>query len=115
MTPSKRYGGIATAVAVVAAVGLWWVFRLNLAILWIVALGLATFVMYGIDKQQARRSGLRVPENLLHLLALAGGAIGGWLGMLVFRHKIRHPIFYVVLALGTLVDAALVWFAVRGA
>ena len=29
----------------------------------------------------------RVPEMVLHILALAGGSLGAWLGMRLFRHK----------------------------
>jgi uncharacterized membrane protein YsdA (DUF1294 family) len=115
VSPYKLYGGISIALATVAGAALWWVLRPNLLIVWIVALSIATFVMYGVDKLQARRTGLRVPEKVLHVLALLGGAIGGWAGMLLFRHKIRHPIFFVVLGLGTVVDVALVWILVRGA
>ena len=34
-----------------------------------------------------------MPEKTLFLLALLGGACGGWLGMRVFRHKTKHWYF----------------------
>lgn len=68
---------------------------------WIIALSVATFAAYGWDKAQAKRERQRIPEKRLHGLALAGGFVGGWLGMVVFRHKTRKPIFKVVLAIGT--------------
>ena len=49
-------------------------------------------------KSQARRGSWRIPENGLHGLALAGGAIGGWVGLLGLRHKTRHAVFPLVLA-----------------
>jgi uncharacterized membrane protein YsdA (DUF1294 family) len=112
VSPYKLYGGVAAALALAIGATFWWLFGLSLVVVWIAALGTATFLMYGLDKLQARRSGLRVPENILHLLALIGGAIGGWAGMLAFRHKTRHPLFYVVLGLGTIVDLALLRYLI---
>jgi uncharacterized membrane protein YsdA (DUF1294 family) len=64
---------------------------------WVLAASLATFVLYGVDKAQAKRNGLRVPEDLLHLLALVGGFPGGFAGRAAFRHKTRKPVFAWVL------------------
>ena len=65
---------------------------------WLGAWSVATFAAYAIDKSQARRGSWRIPENGLHGLALAGGAIGGWVGLLGLRHKTRHAVFPLVLA-----------------
>ena len=72
---------------------------------YIVGLGLITFVIYGYDKLQAKRGGRRVPERTLLLLALAGGALGGWAGMLIWRHKTRHASFWIAQIAGTIVIA----------
>jgi len=86
----------------------------NLFIDWIVAASVVTFFMYGFDKAQAKNGGWRVPEIVLHLLALAGGFLGGWAGMFVFRHKTRHPAFLVVLIISTIVYLFLFyWFLGR--
>jgi uncharacterized membrane protein YsdA (DUF1294 family) len=74
---------------------------------WLLAWSVATFVLYGVDKRAARQGALRVPELVLHGLALVGGAAGGWAGMYLFRHKTRHPSFVAVLALATAVQLAL--------
>ena len=73
---------------------------------YIVGLGLITFLIYGYDKLQARRGGRRVSERTLLLLALAGGALGGWAGMLIWRHKTRHAIFWIAQIAGTIVIVA---------
>ena len=52
------------------------------------------FVMCS-DKRRARRSLRRVPEATLFLLAAAGGAVGGVLGMQVFHHKTKHLKFII--------------------
>jgi uncharacterized membrane protein YsdA (DUF1294 family) len=53
-----------------------------------------------------------VPEIVLHGVALIGGFIGGWLGMAVFRHKTKHPMFKVVLAAATVIGAVLFYYFV---
>jgi uncharacterized membrane protein YsdA (DUF1294 family) len=77
---------------------------------WLLAWSVATFAAYAIDKAQARRGGWRIPELALHGMALAGGAIGGWFGLLALHHKTRHPAFPLVLGLA-LVAQAVVWDA----
>jgi uncharacterized membrane protein YsdA (DUF1294 family) len=76
---------------------------------WLVGWSVAAFSAYGVDKAQAGRGGWRVPENVLHGLALIGGAAGAWAGMLAFRHKIRKPVFVLVLVVASVVQLALGW------
>lgn len=45
------------------------------------------FVLFGYDKHAAGRSGERVPERHLLVVAAMGGWLGGLLGMILFRHK----------------------------
>ncbi|MCB9153767.1 MAG: DUF1294 domain-containing protein [Caldilineae bacterium] len=86
--------------------------QLNWYIDWLVGWSISLFLLYGIDKAQAVRKGWRVPEIVLHVLALIGGFIGGWLGMFVFRHKTRKPLFKVVLAIATVIGIVLFYFFV---
>jgi uncharacterized membrane protein YsdA (DUF1294 family) len=46
-----------------------------------------------------------VPELVLHEMALMGGFVGGWLGMLALPHKVRKPAFWAVLAGATMLHA----------
>jgi uncharacterized membrane protein YsdA (DUF1294 family) len=57
------------------------------------SLSLITFIIYGWDKRSARYAARRIPEVLLHLLALLGGWPGAWLGQVWWRHKSRKPAF----------------------
>ena len=59
----------------------------------LLVLSLIAFVLYGADKEKAVRRVRRIPEKTLLLSAAFGGALGALLGMLVFRHKTKHPRF----------------------
>ena len=56
-------------------------------------INLILFAVMGIDKYKARKGLWRIPENTLFGLAIAGGSIGGILGMKMFRQKTRHNSF----------------------
>jgi uncharacterized membrane protein YsdA (DUF1294 family) len=112
--PRNRPALIGSAVAgVVAFVALWWL-GLSPAIAWVAGWTLPAFAMYGIDKRQAEHGGWRVPEVLLHGLALIGGVIGAWAGRAVFRHKTQKPVFTVVLIVASILWAVIVVFALLG-
>ena len=49
-------------------------------------------LMY-IDKQRAKKKEWRIAESTLLTLGFFGGAIGGVLGMYLFRHKTRKNAF----------------------
>jgi uncharacterized membrane protein YsdA (DUF1294 family) len=79
---------------------------------WLAALTLVTLIMYGLDKALAILKGPRVPEVILHILALLGGFLGAWLGMALFRHKTnrhRHPWFAPIVILSTIVHTVLIY------
>ncbi|HEY94025.1 MAG TPA: DUF1294 domain-containing protein [Dehalococcoidia bacterium] len=75
--------------------------------IWLAIASTITFLFYGYDKVQAKRSGRRVPEKYLHWMALAGGFPGSWLGRSVFRYKTRKGVFLFVLILSTIVRLVL--------
>lgn len=65
----------------------------NIFIIFLLAVNLITFFIYGMDKWKAKRSRRRISEATLLGLAIAGGSIGAWLGMRVFHHKTLHKKF----------------------
>ena len=65
-------------------------------VMWVSALSLVTFGIYGYDKAQAQNNGPRVPEVVLHLLGLLGGTPGAFIAMRVFHHKTSKQSFQTV-------------------
>ena len=56
----------------------------------IIGVNVITFVVYGIDKLEAKKGKWRVPETTLLLLAIIGGSVGAWCGVKVWHHKTMH-------------------------
>lgn len=66
------------------------------------AVSIILFVLMGLDKLKAIKKKRRIPEKALFLFAIIGGAAGGTLGMLSFRHKTKHwyfELFFPLLAI----------------
>lgn len=77
---------------------------------YLLIINLVAFVCYGVDKLMAKRNAPRISELALLLLALLGGSVGAWLGMLVWRHKTKHAMFSVWVPVMLLLQAALYWW-----
>ena len=83
-------------------------------LVWLAAINLVTFAVYGIDKAKAKRGAWRMPEKTLFLLPLLGGSLGALLGMRVFHHKTKHWYFVWGIPLILLAQLALaVWLYVK--
>lgn len=65
--------------------------------IWLISI--VTFAIYAYDKHQAYYSKYRIPELVLIFLAIIGGAFGALMAMCLFRHKIRKPLFYIMVPL----------------
>ena len=63
-----------------------------------------TFCVYVWDKRKALLVQKRIPEVVLLLLAFVGGALGALCAMLMFRHKVRKPKFYVTVPILLLIQ-----------
>ena len=71
---------------------------------WLIIMSLVLFLVMRRDKALSRTHNRRVPERTLFLLALFGGALGGVLGMQIFRHKTKHMKFILGFPLLALVQ-----------
>ena len=62
-------------------------------ICFLLAINIATFLLYGIDKYKAKKSKWRISEATLLTMAAIGGSIGAWAGMRLWHHKTMHKKF----------------------
>ncbi len=76
----------------------------------LLVLNLISFFLMGHDKQCARKNRRRVPEKTLFLSAILFGAMGGTLGMFVFRHKTKHWYFRVFFPLLLILQAGILGY-----
>ena len=87
--------------------------REELLLAWLGLSGVWAFGLFGFDKWRAGRGGGRVAEFSLCLVSALGGWPGGWLGMIVFRHKSAKGSFQLKFAVAFFIWAALVAGALR--
>jgi len=66
---------------------------LHIILIYLAVINVVTFFMYVVDKWKARKSKWRIRETALLGLAVLGGSIGAWLGMIVWHHKTQHKKF----------------------
>ena len=83
---------------------------MKIALLLFGGLSLLAFILYGADKQKARKGLWRISEKALLLTSFLGGALCGLLAMQLFRHKTRHWYFYAVNLLGLAWQVGLLFY-----
>ena len=66
---------------------------MNIILYYLLAVNIATFLLYGIDKYKAKKGRWRISEATLLLMAVIGGSIGAWGGMRIWHHKTMHKKF----------------------
>ena len=66
---------------------------MNIILYYLLAVNIATFLLYGIDKYKAKKSKWRISEATLLTMAAIGGSIGAWAGMRLWHHKTMHKKF----------------------
>ena len=115
--PVPFHFAVAISLAALGALALWLALSrqanaVHGAGCWLLTVNLVTFGYYGYDKCRARALASRVPEIVLHGLAVLGGSGGAFAGMGVFRHKTVKAGFRASYWLIVVVQAALaLWIA----
>ena len=66
---------------------------MNIILGYLLAINIASFFLYGIDKYKAKKGRWRISEATLLLMAVIGGSIGAWGGMRLWHHKTMHKKF----------------------
>ena len=66
---------------------------MNIILYYLLAVNIATFLLYGIDKYKAKKNRWRISEATLLTMAAIGGSIGAWASMRLWHHKTMHKKF----------------------
>lgn len=85
---------------------------IHIALIYLTAINAITFLLYGIDKFKAQHDRWRIPESVLIGLAIIGGSIGAWLGMIIWRHKTQHKKFKYGIPLILIIQIGLMVWAI---
>ena len=86
----------------------------RILVVYLLAINLLAFILYGIDKKRARKREWRISEKTLIGIAVIGGSVGAILGMHVFHHKTRHWYFRYGLPVILIIQVLLAWFLYNG-
>ena len=82
----------------------------NALLYYLIVINVVTFLIYGIDKWNAKQGSWRISEASLLILAVIGGSIGALLGMKVWRHKTMHKKFKYGLPLILIIQIILIGY-----
>jgi uncharacterized membrane protein YsdA (DUF1294 family) len=93
---TKKIFFVIAVILVVTVSGFLWWLHVDAICALLAGMSIITFVFYGYDKLQAIRNRSRVPELILHILALLGGTPGAFIGQLAFKHKTKKPRFLII-------------------
>lgn len=61
--------------------------------IYFIFINMIAYITMANDKKKAQKRLYRTRERTLWLLALLGGAPGGWVAMQTYRHKTKHASF----------------------
>ena len=83
---------------------------MNIILYYLLAVNIATFLLYGVDKYKAKKGKWRVSEATLLMMAVIGGSIGAWAGMRLWHHKTMHKKFKYGIPVIIMMQIALVTY-----
>jgi len=76
---------------------------LRLAIIYLIIVNIATFLVFLWDKVRAKQGQWRVKESTILMLAAIGGTPAALLARAIFRHKTRkQPFGYILIAIAVI-------------
>ena len=80
---------------------------MNIILGYLLAINIASFFLYGIDKYKAKKGRWRISEAILLLMAVIGGSIGAWAGMRLWHHKTMYKKFKYGIPIIIIIQVAL--------
>ncbi len=66
---------------------------MDLFIIYLAIINALSLLLMLLDKEKAKRNRWRIPERTLLGICALGGSLGGFIAMVVFRHKTKHIAF----------------------
>lgn len=106
--PKKHFLILAVILIVTLSFLFSYIIKINFLYACVISINLITLLFYGYDKHQAGNNGFRIPEIVLHLLALIGGSPGALLGQILFRHKTRKVKFSFVFIMIVIIQVVVI-------
>ena len=80
---------------------------MNIILYYLLAINIASFFLYGIDKYKAKKGKWRISEATLLTMAAIGGSIGALAGMRLWHHKTMHKKFKYGIPIIIIIQVAL--------
>ena len=77
---------------------------------YLLAVNVVAFILFGVDKYNARKGNRRIREVTLLAMAALGGSVGAWAGMRIWHHKTKHRKFRYGIPFIILLQIALIIF-----
>ncbi len=105
----KRYSAIAAIIFLLIMLIAMFRLRMPILLTYLIAINITAFALYGMDKLSAIYKWQRVPEKLLHLLALTGGSPLALMAQQFFNHKTSKRQFLIAYWLIVVAQAALIY------
>ncbi len=89
------------------------IFTLKNITIYLIAINIISFLMMWYDKHEAKINQWRISEKALFGFAIAGGSIGGTIGMYVFHHKTKKRYFKFGFPIIIIIQIAILLFVLR--
>ena len=106
--PYKSFSLVCAILLASTGIALWHFTNIHPLWIYLISISLITFLLYAYDKFQARNNRQRIPEMILHLLALIGGSPGALVGQMIFRHKTKKYRFLIVFVMIVILQIVLI-------
>jgi uncharacterized membrane protein YsdA (DUF1294 family) len=97
--PYVVFGALACILTALLTAGILLNFEIPIWMAAALSVNVVAVFFVGLDKSLSRGKSLRIPEAVLFLLALCGGALAVFVAMQIFRHKTQKAAFHFVLLL----------------
>ncbi|MGL4790058.1 MAG: DUF1294 domain-containing protein [Anaerotignaceae bacterium] len=81
----------------------------KIIVLYYFLINLLLFCAMGLDKLRAKKNKWRIAETTLFTISFLGGAIGGFIGMFAFRHKICKYTFHIMFSISIVLHLTLLY------